>query len=172
MPRSHVTILADGTPLAAQVAPVEGQPASTDYTVSIAPSPTSLAIQSDTWNPAALKINSRNEDLGIRLESVTVAQGSTVLPNQLVDGTAPAPPYYPQPRWYYNPDTHHPADLWFLYMLETGMGRKAMLLLGLPVLMVALLLMMIGGRTLRSVERRSKGEMDLPSRGLRDSLPT
>ena len=149
LPRSHVTILADGAPLNALIAHVQGQPVSADYTVAIAPHPTSLTIQSDTWNPAALKINSRNEDLGLRLESVTVAQGSTILPNQLVEGTAPAPPYYPQPRWYYDPDTHHPADLWFLYMLETGMGRKAMLILGLPVLMVALLLIMIGGRTLR-----------------------
>ncbi len=163
LPRSHVTILADGAPLAAQVAPVEGQPASSDYTVAIAPHPTNLTIESDTWNPAALKINSRNEDLGLRLESVTVAQDSTILPNQLVEGTAPAPPYYPQPRWYYNPDTHHPADLWFLYMLETDMGRKAMLILGLPVLVVALLLIVIGGHGLRWVERKAKGKIHLPS---------
>jgi hypothetical protein len=172
LPRSHVTILADGVPLTAQVATVEGQPASFDYTVSIASRPAILTIQSDTWNPAALKINSRNEDLGLRLESVTVVQGSTILPNQLVEGTAPAPPYYPQPRWYYNPDTHHPADLWFLYMPETGMGRKAMLLLGLPIVMVALLLIIIGGRALRTVERRSKGQMDPPDRDLRGTLPT
>jgi hypothetical protein len=172
LPRSDVTILADGALIAAQMAPVEGQPASTDYTVSIASHPTTLTIQSDTWNPAALKINSRNEDLGLRLESVTVAQGSTILPNQLVEGTAPAPPYYPQPRWYYNPDTHHPADLWFLYMPETGMGRKAMLILGLPIVVVALLLIMIGGRALRSVDQRLKGEMDLPDRDLKDVLST
>jgi hypothetical protein len=144
------------------IAPVQDQPVSTDYTVAIAPHPTSLTIQSDTWNPAALKINSRDEDLGLRLESVTVAQGSTILPYELVEGTAPAPPYYPQPRWYYNPDTHHPADLWFLYMLETGMGRKAMLLLGLPVVVVALLLIIVGGRALRLVGREPNGEMAYP----------
>jgi len=156
LPRSHVTILADGAPLNTLIAHIQGQPVSSDYTVSIASRPTTLTIQSDTWNPATLKINSRNEDLGLRLESVTVTQGSTILPIQLVEGTAPAPPYYPQPRWYYNPDTHHPADLWFLYMLETGMGRKAMLLLGLPVLVVALLLIIIGGRALRLAERQSR----------------
>jgi len=172
LPRSHVTILADGAPLNTLIAHIQGQPVSSDYTVSIASRPTTLTIQSDTWNPATLKINSRNEDLGLRLESVTVTQGSTILPIQLVEGTAPAPPYYPQPRWYYNPDTHHPADLWFLYMLETGMGRKAMLLLELPVMVVALLLIIIGGRTLRSVERRPKGEMEPPDRDLRGTLPT
>ncbi|HST04167.1 MAG TPA: hypothetical protein VLQ48_05465 [Chloroflexia bacterium] len=149
LPRAQVTILVDGAPLAAQVAPVEGQPVSTDYTLAIPPHSTSLTIQSDTWNPSVLQINSRNEDLGLRLESVTIAQGSTILANELVEGTPPAPPYYPQPRWYYDPDTHHPADLWFLYLLETGMGRKAMLLLGLPVLVVAFLLIIIGWRILR-----------------------
>ncbi|MEP6775611.1 MAG: hypothetical protein ABJA50_08440, partial [Chloroflexota bacterium] len=163
LPRSHVTILANGAPLTTLIAPIQGQPVSSDYTVAIAPHPTNLTIESDTWNPAALKINSRNEDLGLRLESVTVGQGNTMLPNQLVEGTAPAPPYYPQPRWYYNPDTHHPADLWFLYMLETSMGRKAMLLLGLPIVVVALLLIIIGGRTLGLVERRSKGEWIFPA---------
>jgi hypothetical protein len=153
LPRAQVTILANGAPLATQVAPVQGQPVSSDYTVSIAPHPTSLTIHSDTWNPSALKINNRNENLGLRLESVTIAQGSTILPNQLVEGTA-APPYYPQPRWYYDPGTHHPADLWFLYMLETGMGRKAMLMLGLPVLVVAFLLIVIGGRILRVLVRK------------------
>jgi hypothetical protein len=167
-----VTIVADGAPLNTLIAHVQGQPVSADYIVAIAPHPTTLTIQSDTWNPATLKVNSRNEDLGLRLESVTVAQGSTTLPNQLVEGTAPAPPYYPQPRWYYNPDTHHPADLWFLYMLETGMGRKAMLILGLPIMVVALLLIIIGGRRLRLVERGSKGEMDLPIRDPRDSILT
>ena len=61
-----------------------------------------------------------------------------------------APPYYPQPRWYYDPGTHHLADLWFVYMAETGMGRKVMLALGLPVVIVGLLCVVFGWRGLRA----------------------
>jgi hypothetical protein len=148
LPRTQVKILEDGAEVAASAAAVEGQPASTDYTVPVGTHGTRLTIESDTWNPAALKINERNEDLGLRLEGVRVTRGGASVANELVEGMAPAPPYYPQPRWYYDPDTHHPADLWFVYLLETGMGRKAMLMLALPVLVVALLLIIAGERML------------------------
>jgi hypothetical protein len=143
MPRASVTILLDGNPVPAQAAPVADVPISTDYTFSMENRPTTFTIRTDTWNPSEVQEGGRNEVLGIKLDSVTLKQGNSALPNELVEAM-PAPPYYPQPRWYYDPGTHHPADLWPVYMAETGMGRKAMLALGLPLIVVALGLIFVG----------------------------
>src|SRR2546422_11012928 len=95
-----------------------------------------------------LRKGGRREDLGARGESIPVPDaGRPVTPRRA--GALKAPPYYPQPRWYYDPGTHHLADLWFVYMAETGMGRKAMLALGLPVVIVGLLCVVLGWRGLR-----------------------
>lgn len=143
LPRATVTILLDGTPVQSSASPLPDMPITTDYTFT-APSTThAVTLQSDTWNPSELAEGARNETIGVKLESVQIAQSNRALATKLVEAL-PAPPYYPQPRWYYDPGTHHPADLWPVYMAETNMGRKAMLALGLPVVALGLLLAFVG----------------------------
>ena len=151
MERAAVTILADNQPVPVQTAPVEDSPASTDYTFPITRSLTRIEVRSETWNPAASGVAERNEDLGVRLESITVNEGGVVRPYEMVEDL-PVPPYYPQPRWYYNPDTQHPADLWFVYMAEAGIGRRTMLAIVAPILLASLLCIFFGVRGLRREE--------------------
>ena len=138
LPRATVTILVNDNPVTVDRAPVPDLPISADYSFSASGQPARVTIATDTWNPAKLGENERDEELGVRLESVTVREGGAVQPYSLADDLA-APPYYPQPRWYYNPATHFLADLWPVYMLEMGMGRKTMLALGLPIIALGLL---------------------------------
>lgn len=151
MPRATVAILVDGAPVAFSTSPVPGQPVSTDYTFSIDVRPVTVTIQSDTWNPSTVQEGGRNENIGVRVERINITQNERVLLNDLVEALH-APSYYPQPRWYYDPGTHHFADLWVVYMPETGMGRKTMLALGIPIVALSLLLVFFGWRGLRSEE--------------------
>jgi hypothetical protein len=148
LPRANVAILVDGAPVAVSTAPIPDQPVTTAYTFTMQNRPSTITIQSDTWNPATLQQGARNEEIGVKLESMRITQEGRPLLNDLVEAM-PAPAYYPQPRWYYDPGTHHPTDLWPAYMVETGMGRRAMLALGLPIIAVGVLLIFIGRRGLK-----------------------
>jgi hypothetical protein len=110
--------------------------------------PTRLTLRSDTWNPSKIQEGGRDEELGVMLESVEVSGRSQPGRYAIVEALPP-PPYYPQPRWYYDPGTHHPADLWPIYMAETGMGRKAMAALGLPFMLLGVTAIALGWRGLR-----------------------
>lgn len=145
--RATVSILLNNSP-ANPNAHLVPNSVSTDYTFSVGTRPATVIIQSDTWNPSKVGAGERNEDLGVRLEGINVTEGGQVRPYAM-SNLSPAPPYYPQPRWYYDPSTPHPADLWPVYMLESGIGRKAMLALGLPVVLVALACLAVGVRGLR-----------------------
>jgi hypothetical protein len=147
MPRAAVTLLENDKPTTVQTAPVADSPVSTDYTFPISISPAHVEIRSDTWNPTASG-GERNEDIGIRLDSISVIEGGTPRRYDMVE-TLPAPAYYPQPRWYYDFDTKHPADLWFVYMVEAGMGRKTMLAIAAPIVLLSLLCIFLGVRGLR-----------------------
>ena len=149
LPRATVTILVDGAPTAVSPAPVPDQPITTDYTFTMQNRPTTLTIQSDTWNPSTVQEGGRDEDIGVKVESMSIIQEGRPFLNDLVEAM-PAPPYYPQPRWYYDPGTHHFADLWPIYMAETGMGRKSMLALGLPFVALGVLLVFFGRRGLKA----------------------
>lgn len=147
--RANVAILVNGADAHAERLPVDGAPITTDYVVSVPGSGAVITIQSDTWKPSDLQEGGRNESIGVKMEAVTITrgQGGTTLDNRLVEALNP-PPYYPQPRWYYDPGTHHPADLWPIYILESGMGKKAAALLSLPVLLAGILFMLLGVRSL------------------------
>jgi hypothetical protein len=147
MPRVGVTILANDQPVAMQTKPVADSAVSTDFTFPLSVSPARVEIRSNTWNPSA-NGGERNEDIGVRLDGITVTEGGAPRQYDMVE-TLPAPPYYPQPRWYYNVDTKHPADLWFVYMAEAGIGRKAMLAIAAPIVMLSLLCIFLGVRGLR-----------------------
>ncbi len=148
LPRAVPTILVNNNPAPVEPQPVPDVPISADYTFPVDTRPAIIVLRSSTWNPAKQGVNERDEDLGLKLESVTVMEGGQPHSYTMRD-SPPAPPYYPQPRWYYNPATPRPADLWPVYMAETGMGRKAMLALGLPVALTALVCLTLGLRGLR-----------------------
>ncbi len=149
MERATVTLLSNDQPVEVQAAPVPDAPVSTDYTFPLTASPSRVEIRSDTWNPAASGAGARNEDIGVRLESISVTEGGVARRYEMVE-TLPVPAYYPQPRWYYNPDTQHPTDLWFVYMAEIGMGGKTMLAIAAPIVLVSLLCIFFGVRGLRT----------------------
>ncbi|HYO48881.1 MAG TPA: hypothetical protein VEW94_03430, partial [Chloroflexia bacterium] len=163
LPRAAVTILVNDSPATVERAPVPDLPISADYSFPVSGQPARVIIATDTWNPAKMGENERDEELGVRLESITVREGGTVQPYRLADDLA-APPYYPQPRWYYNPATHFLADLWPVYMLEMGMGRKTMLALGLPIIALGLLCL---GAGCYGLARRVQG----PEIGRREIVP-
>ncbi|MDQ3929222.1 MAG: hypothetical protein M3328_08755, partial [Chloroflexota bacterium] len=148
LPRATLAILVNGSPVTPQAQPVADMPPSVDYTFDVNSNPTTIEVQSDTWNPAKVAGSERNEEIGLRLNDVIVSEGGQVRQYAMSEAL-PAPPYYPQPRWYYDPGTSHPADLWPVYMAETGMGRKAMLALGGPMLLLALVCLFLGVRGLR-----------------------
>jgi hypothetical protein len=143
LPRASLTILVNGNPVTPQAVPVKNQPISTDYSFTLDPRPASITIQTDTWNPSKYQDGGRNEELGLMLDSITLTQSGRPLPNALAEALPP-PPYYPQPRWYYDPGTHHLADLWPAYLLDTNMSRKAMLAVALPVLAISFALIFLG----------------------------
>ncbi|HET6262012.1 MAG TPA: hypothetical protein VFG99_07200, partial [Chloroflexia bacterium] len=163
LPRAAVTILVNDNPITVDRVPVPDLPISADYSFPVSGQPARVIIATDTWNPAKMGENERDEELGVRLESITVREGGTVQPYTLADDLA-APPYYPQPRWYYNPSTHFLADLWPVYMLEMGMGRKTMLALGLPIIALGLLCL---GAGCYGLARRGQG----PEIGSREIIP-
>ncbi len=148
--RAVVTIYANDTQIGVQTSPVKDASVSADYTFPLTAFPTRVEIRSTTWNPALSGAGARNEDIGVRLEGISIAGGGTPRHYEMVENL-PAPVYYPQPRWYYNLDTKHPADLWFVYMAEAGMGRKTMLAIAAPIVLVGLLCIFFGvpglGRT-------------------------
>ncbi len=146
--RAIVSIYANGTQIKVQTSPVKDSSVSADYIFSLTTSPTRVEIRSLTWNPALSGAGARNEDIGVRLEGISVAEGGTLRHYDMVENLL-VPAYYPQPRWYYNPDTQHPADLWFVYMAEAGMGRKTMLAIAAPIVIASLLCIFFGVRGLK-----------------------
>ncbi|MFL5732615.1 MAG: hypothetical protein ACJ78Q_05380 [Chloroflexia bacterium] len=145
LPRAQVSILVNGSPTQAQAIPVKDRPISTDYTFPLPPGASHLTIRTDTWNPSKLQDGGRNEDLGVLLESITIASAGRPLNYNPVESLKP-PPYYPQPRWYYDPGTHHLADLWLVYIAEANAGRKSLLALSLPIAILGLLFIAVGWR--------------------------
>ncbi|HEX8600324.1 MAG TPA: hypothetical protein VF952_17620 [Chloroflexia bacterium] len=153
LPRANLSILVNGGSTIPNTQVVPDMPPSIDYTFEVASNPATIEVQSDTWNPADVAGSERDEEIGLRLNEVIVSEGGQVRPYAL-SVALPAPPYYPQPRWYYDPGTPHPADLWQVYMVETGMGRKAMLALGGPIVLLALVCVFLGVRGLRGLRGR------------------
>jgi hypothetical protein len=155
LPRATLSILVSGSPTSFQTIPVKDQPVSTDYSFTLQPNPSKVTIQTDTWNPSKYQAGGRNENLGLMLQSITLTQNSRTLPNTLSEALPPAP-YYPQPRWYYDPGTHFLADLWPVYLVSTGMSRKVMLAIALPLLAVSFSLIFFGWRIMRTTDERVK----------------
>jgi hypothetical protein len=151
MSRAGVSIMIGGSPVSAQAVPAADSPISTEYTFSLAASPALVEIRSLTWNPALSGAANRNEDIGVRLERIALARGAEPVQFRLVEDLPP-PAYYALPRWYYDPDANHPADLWFVYLARTGMGGRAMLATAFPLLLISLGSITWGVGRLRRVE--------------------
>jgi hypothetical protein len=149
LPRANVSIVVDGTDVPYERSPVEGQPASADYSFTISGSPAQVAIRSDTWNPSALPGGGRDEELGVSLELITFYEGNEVQQYALVEAM-PAPSYNPSLLWYYDLRTPFAADWWPVYMAEAKMGLKGLLLLALPLALLGGACVIVGLWGLRS----------------------
>jgi hypothetical protein len=147
MPRAIVTIRVNDVPTTVQTAPVPDIPIGTDYSFPVTTQPARISIESETWNPSAIEEGGRDEDIGVNLNSITVAEGGATRPYTIVEAF-PAPPYYPEPLWYYDLRTSFPADVWPVYLAEADMGSKGLLLLALPLILVGLVSLVTGWRAL------------------------
>ncbi len=147
MPRATVTILVNDVPTTVQTAPVPDIPIGTDYSFHVNTQPARIFIESDTWNPASIEDGGRDEDIGVNLNSITIKEGGAARPYTIVEAF-PAPPYYPEPLWYYDLRTSFPADVWPVYLAEADMGSKGLLLLALPLVAVGLISLIMGWRAL------------------------
>ncbi len=151
LPRASVAVLVDGERV--EGLPVPGSPVSTDYAFSINTRPTHVVINSDTWNPLEVGQSNRDEQLGVRVDSFTISKDGQVLDYRFLDDLDP-PPYFGSAVWYYDPNSHFTLDLWPVYMAATGMGKKAMLALGLPIVALSLLCVALGLLGLHRPRRR------------------
>lgn len=158
LPRAVVSILVDGDPVTVSPAPVPDQPVSIDYSFPLKGQASTITIKSDTWKPSETQEGGRDESIGVLLERVLIYEGGKPQTYRLID-TLPAPAYYARPRWYYDPATPHASDLWFTYMSETGMGRRAMLALSLPIVAVGLASVLLG---LRGLKRSGRTQSEVP----------
>ena len=149
MPRANVDIMVNGKVVQAQKATVPDIPIGADYAFLITTQPAQITIKSDTWNPATIQEGGRDEDIGVNMNSITITEGGRSYPYTIVEAF-PAPPYYPQPLWYYDLRTSFPADIWPVYLAEADMGNKGLLLLALPLVVAALTSLIMGRRALGS----------------------
>jgi hypothetical protein len=136
---AEVGLFVDGRPVEAEAQPVPDSPISTDYSVQLPAEPALVEIRSLTWNPSQAGVSSRNEDVGVRVESITLGKTGNRVGYTMVEDLPP-PGYYATPRWYYDPEARHPADLWFVYLARAGFGNRAALLLAAPIVLVGVAL--------------------------------
>src|SRR5207302_9521538 len=98
-----------------------------------------LVLASPTWNPKRLGAGARDENLGLRIETLSLVPSSGP-PLRLIDAV-PIQPYYAAPRWYYDTQSAHLADLWAWYLPAAGLPGPAGLVL-------AVLVVLLGGGSL------------------------
>jgi hypothetical protein len=139
MPRAPLTVTLAGTVVPAARELVPGSPIESVLTATLAstggpdPGRVTLTLASLTWNPKKAGAGPRNEDLGLLVDSMSIGRpGSPAL--RLVDAL-PIQPMYPAPRWYYDTQSLHLADLWAWYLAVAGVPRRAGLLLAAAVLL-------------------------------------
>lgn len=136
-PQSELRLALNGRDLGPQPA---GQ--ARIYRLSLPGGRSSLQIQATTWNPQAVGFSERDDNLGVLLRDVQAASfGAT--PVVLLD-TAIAPlPERPRQRWawYFDPPNQHLVDHWAWYLPRSELA-------GPPALVVALVLIALGGSCL------------------------
>jgi hypothetical protein len=151
LPHANFVLLLDGKPLeGVQRIDVTGENIVWELTFQLTPEQArggaTLTLQSDTWNPTvATQDNPRNEDLGLRVDTLELRQGAQSL--RLVEALPVPPPGNGRRAiwlWYQDTPNTHLFDIWLWYLAVSGMPLPAMrfvlALIGLP----ALLLFVIG----------------------------
>ena len=115
LPRADVALSLAGQPVPADRQPVPDSPVASVLTATIARpavpawSLMNLALTSPTWNPKQIGAGARNEDLGLLVEALSL-QRADGRPLRLVEALA-VQPMYPAPRWYYDTQSPHLADV-------------------------------------------------------------
>jgi hypothetical protein len=142
LPRADLALSLAGLPVPTDRQPVPDSPVESVLTATItrpavpAWSLMNLALISPTWNPKQIGAGARNEDLGLLVESLRL-QRADGRPLRLVEAL-PVQPMYPAPRWYYDTQSPHLADVWAWYLNAAHLPRRA------TVLMAALVLLLGG----------------------------
>ena len=122
LPRAEVTLSAqDGQVTSQSRVPAADEPVASVLTATVQPvdgaRPT-LILDIPTWNPHEVADSPRNEDLGLMIEKMSVSDTRGKRLN--IQEALPMEQYYAAPRWYYNPSSHHPLDLWAWYINASG----------------------------------------------------
>jgi hypothetical protein len=142
LPRADVALSLAGQPVPADRQPVPDSPVESVLTATIARpavpawSLMNLALTSPTWNPKQIGAGARNEDLGLLVEALTL-QRADGRPLRLVEALA-VQPMYPAPRWYYDTQSPHLADVWAWYLNAAHLPRR-------PTVLLAALVVLLGG---------------------------
>jgi hypothetical protein len=132
----------------AEAAPVQVGGIESELTVQVSPG-AKLDLRSETWNPAGLGVNERDEEIGVRLVSITRADGAPV-------GVSALPQVPPMPStgfgrwaWFYRPDYHHPVDHWAWYLHASGTPPGLAMRMSLAVLLPSAAFLLAGVWLLR-----------------------
>jgi hypothetical protein len=137
LPRAQVTFRVNGQ--AVQPELVGTQTHGTYILVFPPPHPQAFCVEveADTWNPAALGVEPRRDDLGLYVMDIGALSGDTLLP-LYDDLSIPPMPSTPAERWgwFYYPGYAH-FDLWFWYLYFSGMSTAQVATLTLPLLSLA-----------------------------------
>lgn len=162
LPRAQFQVLLDGAPLPG-VERVNPSGNGVDWQLHFsipadrASRPFTLAIQSDTWNPTvATADNPRNEDLGLRVETIDLQQNGQQL---ALRESLPIPVPQNSRRalwvWYQDTPNHHLFDTWWWYVYAAHLPVAPFALLLLLVGLPAALLALGGGLGVRSALRQA-----------------
>jgi hypothetical protein len=152
LPRAQVELWQDGSRLDAAPAKV----GDVEYDIEAeVPQSANLELRSDTWNPAALKQNDRDEDLGVQLLSITREDGLPLRVEAL-----PQVPTMPQSgfgrwAWFYRPDYHHAVDHWAWYLSASGTPPNLAMRMALLVVVPSLVCLVAGLWLLRPLLRKA-----------------
>jgi len=153
MLRAPLRLLLAGSPVAVELRQVSENPFKSVVTATLARPALAdrqlpdLELITRTWNPKKAGVNARNEDLGIKVESLTLTRPDGQ-PLRLADGL-PIQPMYPAPRWYYDTQSDHLADVWVWYAAHAGLPPDALTALWAAVLVPGLGLGLWGAAALR-----------------------
>jgi hypothetical protein len=87
--------------------------------VPVAPG-VAVKLRVSTWNPAALKLSDRDEDLGVQIHGFADQSGRPLHVTALPQIPPMPPSGFGRWAWFYRADYHHAVDHWAWYLAASG----------------------------------------------------